>query len=227
MGSLGIVIPAFNAGNLLSLAADSARVALGGTDDIVIVDDGSTKKGSLRILAGLEAQGYRVLRQDNRGVSAARNAGIRALRTPYVIALDSDDMITSDAVRLAGEILEQSPEVSIVAGSGVQIDEQGGTHCAQRSEARVTRGHVVVHVAADGFSLPTRGLGACRRLPRRRVHWGGLGLLDAPAARGRSGGRAARGVRGEARGPATGHEGPLHRPADDDGGGRPGASGES
>lgn len=125
-GRVGIVIPAFNAGRYVAEAAESAAAGLGAKDDVVIVDDGSSDKLSLDVLAGLRESGFRVIRQDNQGVSAARNAGLRLLSTPYAFVLDSDDLITPIAATVAADILDRDETAAIVAGSGVEFSNQGG-----------------------------------------------------------------------------------------------------
>ena len=122
---VGIAIPSFNSGSLVAEAAHSARECLGGTANIVVVDDGSTERRSLAALDDLRRQGFTVHRQANSGVSAARNRGLAALTTPYAFALDSDDLIEPEAASVAADVLDARPEVVIVAGSGINFTGPG------------------------------------------------------------------------------------------------------
>ncbi|MCV7455666.1 glycosyltransferase [Micrococcus luteus] len=113
---VGVVIPNFNNGTYLTDAVESAVAALGAPGNIVVVDDGSTEAGTSELLDSLEARGVRVVRQENAGVSVARNVGISMLTTPYVLPLDSDDLMDERAPRVIAEHLDADPESVFVAG---------------------------------------------------------------------------------------------------------------
>jgi glycosyltransferase involved in cell wall biosynthesis len=78
--------------------------------DVVVVDDGSTD-GTAEHLAREFGSQVRVLQQNNRGVSAARNAGIKVCTTDWVALLDSDDQWHADKLRLQAEALAQNPDM--------------------------------------------------------------------------------------------------------------------
>jgi GT2 family glycosyltransferase len=72
--------------------------------EVIVVDDGSSSKEALQNLDTL-ADRYRglnltLIRQSNRYVGAARNAGIRAAKTKFVIVLDDDNVPYPDMVRM-------------------------------------------------------------------------------------------------------------------------------
>lgn len=118
---VGIVIPSFESGPMVAEAAASARDCLGGTDDVVVVDDGSTDRRSLQVLEGLRRDGFTVHRQANAGVSVARNRGLASLRTPYAFVLDSDDLIEPGAATIAADLLDADADIAIVAGAGIDF----------------------------------------------------------------------------------------------------------
>jgi len=84
-----VIIPAFNRAAFLPFAIDSILRQNSKACEIIVVDDGSTDN------TPEIAQQYRgricYMRQENRGVSAARNVGIRAANGQWVAFLDSDD----------------------------------------------------------------------------------------------------------------------------------------
>lgn len=87
---------------------------------VTIVDDGSTDEESVSILNEIEADGelpvqVRVIRQTNRGVSAARNAGICETEVPFVLVLDGDDNLEPSFIEEVGKKLSENP--SMVAAS--------------------------------------------------------------------------------------------------------------
>jgi glycosyltransferase involved in cell wall biosynthesis len=93
-----VVIPCFNYGAFLTDALDSLRNQVGGQPVMLVVDDGSTDPNTQAILAELPAD-VQLLRHDNRGLSASRNAGLRAANTPLLMALDADDMLAPASLR--------------------------------------------------------------------------------------------------------------------------------
>jgi glycosyltransferase involved in cell wall biosynthesis len=86
---VSVVMPVYNGAKYLRQALDSALAQIYAPLEVIAVDDGSTDE-SAEIL---EAYRPRVvtLRQANAGVSAARNAGIRAARGELIAFLDQDD----------------------------------------------------------------------------------------------------------------------------------------
>jgi glycosyltransferase involved in cell wall biosynthesis len=111
-----VVIPCFNHGEFVLAAVASVEDSEGATPELLIVNDGSTDQFTIDVLERLRAVGYRILDQPNRGLSAARNAGIRAARGRYILPLDADNRIHSSYLRRAAERLEAAPEVGVVYG---------------------------------------------------------------------------------------------------------------
>lgn len=87
--NISVIIPAYNRAHTLARALDSVFTQSLPPDEVIVVDDGSTDN-TADLLAGQYPQ-VRVLRQSNQGVSAARNAGIRAAHGEWIAFLDSDD----------------------------------------------------------------------------------------------------------------------------------------
>ena len=104
---LSIIIPAYNCADYLGQCLDSigdpGGAGPGDDVEVVVVDDGSTDAtGRIVRARALADPRIRHLRQDNRGVSAARNAGIGAARGRCLMFVDADDALAAgwwDAVR--------------------------------------------------------------------------------------------------------------------------------
>ncbi len=105
-----VVIPAFNRAHCVGEAVESALAQTFKDIEIVAIDDGSTD-GTGEVLQKFGGA-LRALRQENRGVAGARNAGIRAARGKWVAFLDSDD-------RWHPEKLES--QMAVVEKYGVKI----------------------------------------------------------------------------------------------------------
>ena len=91
------VIPTFNRGHCLLRAINSILAQTTPVDEIIVVDDGSNDKTYDLLLKSelLDTRGQlpniRYLYQENKGVSAARNLGIKEAENEYIALLDSDD----------------------------------------------------------------------------------------------------------------------------------------
>lgn len=122
---ISIIIPCYNHGEFLQQALDS--VEKNNQDEyyeIIIVNDGSTDKGTIEKLRLLEAKGYHVINQDNKGLSAARNAGIEIARGKYILPLDADNMINPDYYRKAIKLFESSDDVGVVYSDAILFGER-------------------------------------------------------------------------------------------------------
>ena len=110
------VVTSFNQGSMICEAVDSLCAQTTPPAGIIIVDDGSTEEESVRILNSLEEESGRdvpvtVQRQQNGGVSLARNAGIRRTQAPLVLVLDGDDRLEPAFIEQAGHLLRSHPEM--------------------------------------------------------------------------------------------------------------------
>ena len=91
---LSVVIPCYNAERYIDACLSSVCGQALSAVQILCVDDGSTDGTAEALLRWQKRDGrIRVIRQENRGVSAARNAGLRLARGTFVYFLDSDDEI--------------------------------------------------------------------------------------------------------------------------------------
>lgn len=112
---LSLIVPVYNTQDYLKECLDSLMAQTWRDVEIICVDDGSTDD-SARILSeyGRFDDRIHIIRQENKGLSAARNAGLRAASGDYVGFVDSDDVLERTACeRLAMEILGKEPDLII------------------------------------------------------------------------------------------------------------------
>ena len=114
-----IIVPVYNVEKHLSRCLQSLVDQTFMDIEIICVNDGSTD-GSLEILKGFAGTDNRIviIDQENKGVAAARNAGIRAAEGEYILFVDSDDYITEDACDvLYRECVQTSPDMIVFGAS--------------------------------------------------------------------------------------------------------------
>jgi glycosyltransferase involved in cell wall biosynthesis len=111
-----VVIPCFNHGEFLGEAVESVVGAKREDLELIVVDDGSTDERTRKEIEKLFAQGIGVIRQENKGLSAARNAGIAASHGEYIFPLDADDRMCSHWVARGIQTLDSNPRLGVVYG---------------------------------------------------------------------------------------------------------------
>lgn len=124
MPAVSVIVPAYNQGHYLGEAVRSVLAQTYLDFEVIIVDDGSTDS-TRRVAHSFNDPRLRYHYQENRGLSAARNTGIRLTDAPYVSFLDSDDQFLPEKLSLLVEVLDNQPEVGFVAGQALLIDEKG------------------------------------------------------------------------------------------------------
>lgn len=114
--SVSVIIPSYNRRQRLVRALDSVFAQTRPADEVIVIDDGSDD-GSAEMIAR-DYPGVRYLYQQNRGVSAARNTGIRAASGDWIALLDSDDQWLPDKLALQLQALESA---GMQAGGAEQV----------------------------------------------------------------------------------------------------------
>ena len=114
MSRVAVVIPCFNDGATLEEAVRSAEQQE--ACELAIVDDGSTEQPTLQLLDRLRSDGVHVIRQENRGLAAARMAGVAATTAPYVQPLDADDLLVPGALTVLADALDADPRAAAAWG---------------------------------------------------------------------------------------------------------------
>jgi heptose III glucuronosyltransferase len=104
---LSLVVPVYNVAPYLPRCLESLAALTPPAGEVVVVDDGSTD-ACPRILAEFAPRlpRMRVIRQENGGLSAARNTGLDAARGKYLAFVDSDDFVSPDAYAEALRLAE-------------------------------------------------------------------------------------------------------------------------
>lgn len=106
-----IIIPTFNRAGMVGEAIDSVLTQDFLNFELIVVDDGSTD-GTREIL-NLYREQIRVCHQPNRGVSAARNTGIRMAKGQWIALLDSDDLWLPEKLGVQVNFVQSHPQALI------------------------------------------------------------------------------------------------------------------
>ena len=122
-----IITPYYNTGLVFHETARTVLRQSFQAWEWLIINDGSTDAAALAVLNSYRASDPRVRiidHPENCGLSAARNTGFREARTPYVVQLDSDDLLEPTAVEKWYWFLQSYPEYSFVKGYTVGFGDQ-------------------------------------------------------------------------------------------------------
>jgi glycosyltransferase involved in cell wall biosynthesis len=123
---LSIVIPCYNQGIYLKDTLDSLAAADRDRVETIIINDGSTDAYTNDYLRELSGQGYHVIFQENQGLGAARNRGIREARGKYILPLDSDNKILPEYISKGLAVMEQQADIAVVYGNAEYFGEKQG-----------------------------------------------------------------------------------------------------
>lgn len=119
---VSVVIPCYNHARFLGEAIESVLAQTYPNLEIIVVDDGSTDH-TAEVAAGYPDARY--VHQNNQGLAAARNTGLRQSRGEFLVFLDADDRLHPDAVECGVHHLLNSPELAFVSGRYRYIKEDG------------------------------------------------------------------------------------------------------
>ncbi len=109
---VSVIIPCYNQAHFLPGSIGSALAQTHPHVEVIVVDDGSTDNTS----EVAKRYGVNCVRQQNQGLSGARNGGIRASRGDYLMFLDADDHLTPNAAESHLECFAAHPEAGFVVG---------------------------------------------------------------------------------------------------------------
>lgn len=107
--NISVIIPLYNKAAEIERTLRSVLEQSLQPLEIIVVDDGSTD-GSAAIVERVGGERVRLIRQQNRGVSAARNKGIELSRGEYVAFLDGDDRWMPDYLKSLTDFITRYPD---------------------------------------------------------------------------------------------------------------------
>ncbi len=124
---VSVIIPTYNQANFIDKAIESVLQQTYQDFEIIVINDGSTDNTE-EIIRGFEDKRVKYIKKykKNRGISIARNIGIKVARGKYIALLDSDDEWLPEKLDKQIKILQDgSPELGVVYSNLCYIDKKG------------------------------------------------------------------------------------------------------
>ena len=119
-----VIVPAYNVEAFVGEAIESVLRQSVSDWELIVVDDGSTD-ATAAVVDGFTDPRIHLIRQENAGVSAARNQGIAGARSAFLAVLDSDDRLRPTALERLSVGFEGAPKVCVAYGNASLIDVSG------------------------------------------------------------------------------------------------------
>ena len=152
MPKVSIILPTFNRADTIMRAVRSVQAQTFQDWELIVVDDGSTDDTAT--LVDVADARLILIRQNNRGVTEARNAGLLAAKGEYIGFLDSDDEFLSHHVALCVSFLETFPDEQFVSTELLEDFGHGQTVNHYRLETSNWYGRKAALIQSHDLDLP-------------------------------------------------------------------------
>jgi glycosyltransferase involved in cell wall biosynthesis len=165
-----VVTPAYNVAWCIRRAIDSVLAQDYRARELIVVNDGSTDD-TAQVLASY-GSAVTVLHQENRGMSAARNAAIRAAAGAYIAFLDADDWWMPEKLSQQVALMQSRPDIGFCSTAARVEDPQG--RLLNHWRCRAHRPEILETLFAENAAIA----GGCSAVLVRRGLLEQTGLFD-------------------------------------------------
>jgi len=174
MATVDVIIPAFNAAKYLPAAIESVISQTFQDWRILLVDDGSTDNTAEVVAPYLEGLGPRIkyIKQENRGLPAARNTAIRASTAEFLALLDADDVWLPCRLSESVKVLTDRHQAGMAYGLIQGIDPEDRLGSTWVGNLKDAEGRIAPHIYMRKVELP------CPTITFRRSCIDEVGLFD-------------------------------------------------
>lgn len=154
---ISVVIPTYNRQGLVVEAIESVLAQTYSEFEIIVVDDGSTDGTTARLQPYLDRIAYK--KQNNQGLAAARNTGIRLTQGEFVCFLDDDDLWEPTKLATQIEFADAHPEYALLATEIQGIDTEKNKIGKSKSlKYEIRNGMVVEHLLFANWIAPSTAM---------------------------------------------------------------------
>lgn len=150
---VSVIIPSYNSAQYVAAAVESILAQSYPHVEIIVVDDGSTDNTAAVMAAYAANPRVRYIRQENGGVSRARNHGIEQSSGQYIGFLDADDTWLPSKLKLQMAVFQRDPNCKACYGAYILVDadlnEIGIRHSPRRGrtlEDLLIHGNVIGNI---------------------------------------------------------------------------------
>ena len=119
-----VVIPVYNSAHYIAQALDSLKAQTFSNYEVIVVNDGSDDREELERILKSHPLPVIYISQENKGVSAARNAAIKIAKGEFYAQLDADDQWTPDYLDVQLGFLAENPDVALVYPNATVIHDE-------------------------------------------------------------------------------------------------------
>lgn len=122
---ISVIVPVYKAERYLNECVDSVLSQSHTNLEVILIDDGSPDKcGEICDHYAASDERVRVIHQPNKGVAAARNAGLPLAKGDYLFFVDSDDYLTADCIEKHVAVALKH-DADMVCAQNYNVDENG------------------------------------------------------------------------------------------------------
>lgn len=116
MKRVSVIIPVYNSEKTIDAVLNSIanQTAVDEILEVIVIDDGSVDHSSIVIKAFINSHpslNVRYIKQDNGGVSTARNHGLREAKGEFIALFDSDDLWLPQKIEKQLNVIDNNPEI--------------------------------------------------------------------------------------------------------------------
>jgi len=119
-----VLMPAYNAEKFIAEAINSVLKQSFSDFELLIINDGSTDNTG-RIIRSFKDQRITLIEQENKGVAAALNTGLKLSKARYVARFDADDICYPERLKIQFDFITAHPEYHVVGSAADYVDEDG------------------------------------------------------------------------------------------------------
>ncbi|OGW52065.1 MAG: hypothetical protein A2Y81_02270 [Nitrospirae bacterium RBG_13_43_8] len=133
---VSVVLPVYNGAKTIRRAVSSILFQTYSNFELIIINDGSTDEIP-ELLTSLHDERIRILNQENRGLVASLNRGIKESTGKYIARMDADDFAMPERLKKQVEFMENNPTVGVL-GTAVKTVYSDGTERIRRRPLNTT-----------------------------------------------------------------------------------------